>query len=377
MQFLNSISNIIVWLQSPNFKSSHVYDANDANDANDADDDVTSDEDDVMIDDECPCDNNLNCNCDEVCNCGCEHCECEVPSDDENQSEESQEDQSEESQEDQSEESQEDQSEESQEENQEENQQDTINQCGFCECDESKPCDHIHCPHHREYTFGCHQTEQEYNDYLDENLEAQIRDYAVSIEDVRKGFNMFDENGQPITVPVEKSNYWVLTKPNYESPCEVDQEFEYIKPIREAYSSHPNGIVTCLKNLGYYSINVPREQIASQWEQLKYKMNYDTILEHPTIDIENMTLSELFSRYDIEPDLKTINHKVERAFQLSKFIGTDDWDNFVNNLTDDECEKILDVHETEYFERLHKSMYPPDSQIGYPPDSQIGYPPEE
>lgn len=127
--------------------------------------------------------------------------------------------------------------------------------------------------------------------------------------------------------PIKNSKYYNL------------DQTDYAKTIETIYSCHPNGIITCLKKLEYYNVNTQREKITSKWLQLISKLDIFTEYHN----IENITVNELFSRYDIEPYMKTINYKVERAFKLSKFIGTDDWINFTKELTDDECEKLLDI----------------------------------
>jgi hypothetical protein len=95
-----------------------------------------------------------------------------------------------------------------------------------------------------------------------------------------------------------------------------------------------DGIISCLKYLGYYNVNTNKERIETQYKQLSEEIDFSTTKSYETLE-------ELFQKYGIEPDIETINKKVSRAFQLSKYIGTDNWNGFIKDLTKDELDYLL------------------------------------
>lgn len=95
-----------------------------------------------------------------------------------------------------------------------------------------------------------------------------------------------------------------------------------------------DGIISCLKYLGYYNVNTNKEKIGTQYKQLSEVIDFSTTMS-------NETLEELFQKYGVEPDIENINKKVSRAFQLSKYIGTDNWNGFIKDLTKDELDYLL------------------------------------
>jgi len=109
--------------------------------------------------------------------------------------------------------------------------------------------------------------------------------------------------------------------------------------LKKIYTNkYADGFIVCLKNLGYYNVNTYYEQLASQFYQLSNVIDFNDVL---TSD----TLKELFQKYDIEPCFENINKKITRSFQLSKYIGSDDWAGFVNELTEEETKELLDYFE--------------------------------
>jgi hypothetical protein len=137
------------------------------------------------------------------------------------------------------------------------------------------------------------------------------------------------------TITIE-NNKWLQEKninDTFSSQLSVEEKLQNI------YSDkYPDAFIACLKNLGYYNINTEQEKLSSQFYQLS------NIIDYSEVSRSN-TLEELFQKYDIEPCFENINEKVLRSVQLSKYIDSDNWTGFVNELTKEETNELLNEFE--------------------------------
>ena len=324
MQFVKSIGNIITWLQSPNFKSSHVDDVNDVS-KSDSEDSNSEESDSEYICNDCDCERCI-CECHEDCedcdecdkceDCLCDECKCDCHEDDEEPFPIR------------------DDSNDVQDEekvttvftrsefSEEQPQKSILN----CSCrGEDKECDGLHLS-----STTYLPSNEEYEKYLNDTFDEQVNSYLYP---TRKGFNAFDENGQPTILPSKKSNYWDY-KPSKKYEDQVVNETA--KALERLYSNvYPDGFVASLKYLGYYNININQEKLKSQFNQLTRIIDFSEVCECETLE-------DLFQKYNIQPFLENIEKKIARSFQLSKYIGSNNWIGFANDLTSDEIDYLLD-----------------------------------
>jgi hypothetical protein len=119
-----------------------------------------------------------------------------------------------------------------------------------------------------------------------------------------------------------------------EEDIEENIEENSVNSLQKIFTNkYLDGIISCLKYLGYYNVNTNKEKIGTQYKQLSEVIDYSTTMS-------NETLEELFQKYGVEPDIENINKKVSRAIQLSKYIGSDDWNGFIKDLTKDELDYL-------------------------------------
>lgn len=136
-------------------------------------------------------------------------------------------------------------------------------------------------------------------------------------------------------------NHHSTTRTYYSQLKEESEEEDIEEPEENSVDSlqkiftnkYLDGIISCLKYLGYYNVNTNKEKIETQYKQLSEVIDFSTTMS-------NETLEELFQKYGVEPDIENINKKVSRAIQLSKYIGSDDWNGFIKDLTKDELDYL-------------------------------------
>lgn len=98
-------------------------------------------------------------------------------------------------------------------------------------------------------------------------------------------------------------------------------------------------ITSCLNKLGYMNINVPEEAksflINLTTKNLKMSLmnNWDSSLKNMTIDnyIETLKDTDEYKNF-----INTLNMKIKRAFELSRFVSSTNNEDFYNSLTFDE-----------------------------------------